>query len=351
MAGVTFKQTAISLRDVIGGLFKPKYAQQNQTKWIKNLLADDGLFTQDDGALVAPYDAWEAGSGGTLTVDTEELKLTRTSSSAEYGAQQLSLEIGKTYTVTAYLKGGTQDPIFRIKDANIIGTSLVDFTSFVDGTYHFTFEALSSVNFVKLQISGGNGTAYFDNISVRESMPEKVQNGTFDSDVAWTKGTGWTITGDVAVGTAVASGINLMPTIYLLSDEGKTYKVLVDVIVTSGEVRLLVYDGATNLAEAVIITTSGSYTVTFIGSDTGEFVPYMSGGGTDFTGSVDNISVKEISYELPHNAEVQAVYSDGSRQTPVDAYNVFDDGFNKTVNFTDDAVLTQDIAIDYRNKL
>jgi len=338
MSGVTFKQTAVNLREVIAGLFSPKYAEQNQTKWITNLLADDGLFTQDDGALVAPYDAWTGYLSGTLLVDTNRLEVTNGAANQGYGTQTVNVTIGTTYLVTFGFESDTSGSRVTIYDGV---TTLVDVSA---GTGSYVYEIRAVTSILTLNLGNSSSTSghirFYDNIQVRESMPEKVQNGTFDSDTGWTKGTGWSIGSDVATCDGEAFTTLVQEDIFEL---GKMYILTYTVTArTAGTIRIQA--GATT---GIFRNSVNTFTETLQCTDNTNLTFYSE----SFNGSIDNISVKEISVELPHNAEVQAVYSDGSRQTPEDAYNIFDNGMTKQVNFTDDAVLTTDIAIDYRNKL
>jgi len=188
-------------------------------------------------------------------------------------------------------------------------------------------------------------------------MPELVQNGTFDSDVS-----GWA-SGKDAILSSESSKLRVTNDIidyaygYGVAETeiGKTYQLSVDRYNgTAGSSGVRAGVSAPTNATYYEITDSTEETniTTFVAIETLVYITLYSWSAGDTAYSeYDNVSLKEISYELPSNAEVQAVYSDGSRQTPEDAYNIFDDGMTKQVNFTDDTVLTQDIAIDYRNKL
>jgi len=118
-----------------------------------------------------------------------------------------------------------------------------------------------------------------------------VTNGDFESgDVDWNKGTGWTIT-DVGGWSAKCDGTqtdwtNLIQTGVFTLD--KFYIINFDVTVTSGTLRMSIQTPSTYLSEE--FTTSGNKTVYAIASGTGLFVQ----GNTDFTGSIDNVSVKQV---------------------------------------------------------
>jgi len=107
-----------------------------------------------------------------------------------------------------------------------------------------------------------------------------IVNGDFDTDTDWTKGTGWSISGGVGVASA-ATGQLYQTTI----TSGKWYQETFDVSTyTSGSVRA--YIGGNAL---IAYTTTGSKL------DTGRAGTTTIGlNDSSFTGSVDNVSVKEL---------------------------------------------------------
>jgi len=116
-------------------------------------------------------------------------------------------------------------------------------------------------------------------------QPELVTNGGFDSDTAWTKGAGWTITGGQAVATAVAGGQNLTNASTLTV--GAYYVCTYTVTVTSGAVSPR-FGNASGTAR----NTSGTYTEVGSPTVTGAFL--FERRTSDFTGTIDNVSIKEI---------------------------------------------------------
>jgi hypothetical protein len=112
---------------------------------------------------------------------------------------------------------------------------------------------------------------------------ELVTNGTFDTDSDWTLGTGWSISGGVA--TAVSSSVNINQNIS--NQQGKILLIEFDVIMTGGT-YLRAEIGSTFGAN---ITSSGRYSTILIPSTTSGLL-YIY--GNNFSGSIDNISVREI---------------------------------------------------------
>ncbi len=116
--------------------------------------------------------------------------------------------------------------------------------------------------------------------------PELTVNGSFNTDTAWTKGTGWTIGSGVAsksAGTAAALSQNMGLVQY------KTYLITFNIVCNAGSITIRLGDTIPNL---VFVSVTGSYTYRFqCPGATG--VAYFSGDAA-FTGSIDNISFKEI---------------------------------------------------------
>ena len=122
---------------------------------------------------------------------------------------------------------------------------------------------------------------------------ELVTNGDFASDSDWAKqvSANWTISGGKLNGANSTGWIKQNGIV----ENGKAYKITVDAIVSGGSFRMVTTaDGSTYTS---YITSSGSY-VFYIRP-----LNALSGGfefiGNGFTGSIDNISVKEVLYDQP----------------------------------------------------
>jgi len=126
MAGTTFKKPALSIASVIAGLFSPKYAEQNQTKWVKELV-ENGDFTDD-------ADSWETINGYTIVSTGSKGRVTDTGNSSYFGAyQDINTEIGKTYTVSVDISNISTQSSFRIQDASGAGAGNIYYQD-VDNT-------------------------------------------------------------------------------------------------------------------------------------------------------------------------------------------------------------------------
>ena len=125
---------------------------------------------------------------------------------------------------------------------------------------------------------------------VLAGQPELVTNGTFDSDTAWTKGTGWSISGgkasiDGSNGAASYLAAIASPT-YVV---GRTYRLSFDYSLSSGRFRFNPAGGTTSASVGVGSGTFSTYVTAL--SASGLSIQAIDAGTI---GWVDNVSVKEI---------------------------------------------------------
>lgn len=118
---------------------------------------------------------------------------------------------------------------------------------------------------------------------------EKVTNGGFDTDTDWVKGTGWTISG----GTANAVSASFF-SIYQndVCQLNKWYKITFTVSnYLDGSIAPYCGDTGSGMA----VSANGTYTQ-FIKSTGGSGTYLYFSGVTNFTGSIDNVSVEEVGW-------------------------------------------------------
>jgi len=130
---------------------------------------------------------------------------------------------------------------------------------------------------------------------------ELVTNGTFDTDSDWTKPSGWVISGGEAVATNVASLTLLQSTGGVTIPRAGSYLITADVSVSSGTGLAVSWNtsGLTPSSfEGVSYETSGVVTRNVSFSTGGTFLVGIRTNGT-VTGTVDNVSVKEVLYDQP----------------------------------------------------
>lgn len=126
---------------------------------------------------------------------------------------------------------------------------------------------------------------------IPEYGSEKIINGSFDTDTAWTKGTGWTISG----GTASCDGTqtsttNLNNTTGNGLVNGKTYRVVYTISgYAGGSIRIKLG----NAGYGVYHSANGTYTQDLVAGVT-TFPTAQFNADANFVGSIDNVSVQEI---------------------------------------------------------
>ena len=231
-----------------------------------------------------------------------------TANSANNGIKQVSISsiIGKTYKISATLRsndGGLYR--FRLLDGSYFDLGSGNSAEFETITSYHT---ATSTAFTILATSWyTNGTANFDisNITIIEistdtNLPrinyegfsyqdalgsELVVNGDFATDTDWLKGTGWTISGGTAnAAIPVASGLTAIVGALTI---GTTYKLTYTI---------------SNYSAGNIVIQAGWQSSGTSRSANGTYTEYLVCAGdtkvaflgtSSFTGSIDNVSVKE----------------------------------------------------------
>jgi hypothetical protein len=135
---------------------------------------------------------------------------------------------------------------------------------------------------------------------------ELVTNGDFATDNSWIKGSGWTISG----GSANAS--NSTADLYQenVVESGKYYKVTYTISnYVSGSVRA---ELPSNAYDGTLRSANGTYTETLLSGGT----IFLFDARTSFTGSIDNVSVKEVltsaqDFDFTRASEATRVLSGG----------------------------------------
>ena len=117
---------------------------------------------------------------------------------------------------------------------------------------------------------------------------EEIDCGNFECaspESVWSTGTGWDISGGSASSDGTASFSSLSQASVLTI--GKFYKLVVDINLTSGQLRI--QQGGTILET---YTTTGTNTATYYFTATATNITFKT-SVTPFNGSIDNVSVKE----------------------------------------------------------
>ena len=162
-----------------------------------------------------------------------------------------------------------------------------------DNTLGFRFNRDSAATRVNkeglIEQVGYFGPELVQNGDFEQIGSELVTNGNFDTDSDWTKGTGTTISGGAA-NFVNATGVSLYQNI---GTQTGTVKVEFTVTnYTSG--TLNVYSGSNQSVGVVNVSANALGTYTAYVVRTGGNVNIIFGSSDSFTGSIDNVSVKEV---------------------------------------------------------
>ncbi len=154
--------------------------------------------------------------------------------------------------------------------------------------------------------SGDGATATFtltENLGTDEKAlfvfaeTEYSTNGTFAGDTGWTKGAGWAISAGVATATgAISTALEQSAGVTLI--EGKSYSVKYTITRSAGTITLSV-GGTAGTARSA----SGTYSETIIAGST----QTISFGTSGFTGTVDNVSIRDVTGPVIKNPNVYTV--------------------------------------------
>lgn len=121
-----------------------------------------------------------------------------------------------------------------------------------------------------------------------------ITNGNFESDTAWNKGAGWSISNGKARFDGTGSYSNLGGVV-TTSINGKFFKVefeLSDVGTSVTQVRILTSGG---LAATVPVTGAGKYSAFVVGSAVNSVgIQSQAATGANYAFSLDNVSLKEL---------------------------------------------------------
>lgn len=133
------------------------------------------------------------------------------------------------------------------------------------------------------------GLTELADLTDEETQDEILSNGEFDSDTAWDKGTGWTISDGVlthATGTASTVTQDSEDMDGSIS-EGVTYRLTFTVSGYNGGYITPQVGGASGVS----VNANGDYSMDVVSGSGADFVFYASAA---FSGNIDDVSLKEI---------------------------------------------------------
>jgi len=148
--------------------------------------------------------------------------------------------------------------------------------------------------------SGTNTGKAYNIKPIEELGSELVTNGGFDTDSSWNKNTGWTISNGTAncdgtqTGNSSIVQQNGVLGVSLSIENGKTYKVtLTTSNIVAGAITYIEVGGAYSNDD---ISTNGTHSVYVTAASTNNRITIAA--NLSFIGSVDNVSVKELTTPL-----------------------------------------------------
>jgi hypothetical protein len=196
------------------------------------------------------------------------------------GAERLTVAIGGNVGI------GTATPQSKLQVAG--GIQMADDTATASATKVGTMRYRTGTEYVEV-----------DGV-------ELVTNGDFATDTGWTKGTGWTILGGTADAATATSDFTQTVSFTL----GQTYRLTYTVSnYSAGAVRTSLGAYVANTP----ISANGNYTDIFTPTNVSSNSLLYFEGQSGFTGSIDNVSMVEVTSE-------DASYADMCMQTGASTY-------------------------------
>nr|WP_300309225.1 phage tail protein I [Halomonas sp.] len=120
--------------------------------------------------------------------------------------------------------------------------------------------------------------------------PELISDPGFDSASAWVYSAGWNVANGVATADGNQASSSSMPKITYDLVQGRMYEVQLEVLSISAGVAQVVVG---NHGTIINVAEPGIYKALFVANSTATRTLFF-GGRTDFVGSVDNASLKEV---------------------------------------------------------
>lgn len=252
--------------------------------------ASTNLVTNGDfPTTTTGWTKYETSGTGAISVVSAQL-LVDNAGSATYtrAVQGITCTVGKSYEATCDLIGVSNFALLTISTGSTGVSQIAVDRSTTTGTLRINFVATASTMYIGVWSgSGTSDTATFDNVVCRASN-DLITNGEFGTDISWTKGTGWTISGYVAVATAATGTLQQVVTF----EETGTYELHIKCAsLTSGNFYLTLVPGTAIVTyeTAILITATGEYYRKVYVHSTGTMT-YSILPSSAFTGTLDNAS-------------------------------------------------------------
>jgi len=341
------------------GTYPKETANGTYTKYVKVTSAspNDILYTQADSNFIGSITNisvkevgmdWTFGTGWSIA---ENLAIYDDSANGNLN-QSKTFTSGKKYNISFEIKSGSGSIAFLSSNGV---TTYVGYATYGIGTHSVVFDYTTGSGFGIFASSFLGGAFSITNISVIEitddtNLPrinyegfsyqdalgsEEVVNGDFATDSNWTKGTGWTISGGLLNASSVSSNCFQSSSFIL----GKTYKVTYSISnYVSGLFRVTI--GSSGFGQNR--SSNGTFTENIVYS--GANFLYLR-GSSSFSGSIDNVSVKEYLGQsvVPNSGCGSWLFESQSTNLITQSETFSDSSWNKSgSSITSNAVISPD---------
>ena len=191
------------------------------------------------------------------------------------GRLDVSTIVGKTYKFTFDVT------ISGIANATFGGVTIPVFTTSGSKEYYVTATS-SSTSFSFYLAPSGSPSMFVNNISVQQVDPND----------RWTLGTGWSIEDGVATCDGTQTSISSLTTTSGLSIQNKLVEVIFDLTRTAGSLTVTLQGTGSN--DLSNLDSNGTYS--FLATSVDSTSQLLFKANTDFIGTIDNVSVKDITF-------------------------------------------------------
>ena len=238
------------------------------------LVTNGGFDTDSDWTFLD--DSWQIIDGKLILTDTSTTNVN----------QAIGLVQNKFYKIVFTIANTTLGGV-RVR----LGTGAIT-SEFTNGTHTIYLEQTTTNDAFRLYAStSGVFNGSIDNVSVKQLNVDSEGN-----DI-WTLGTGWSIEDGKLVGTSVSTQFAQQSFTFI---DGNTYKITFDItgadtLINDTSFRLP-YDGTLgNIRYLEKDSPDGTYSHTFVaGTSPTLYLGYIDNG--TYTGTIDNISVKDVTF-------------------------------------------------------
>ena len=180
-----------------------------------------------------------------------------------------------SFTVSDYVSGTLKTAVFGAS-----GTTVHSITS--NGDYTFYIDVAS----------GHNGNTGFKAEVGFQGSIDNVSVQKVDPNDRWTLGTGWSIEDGVATCDGTQTSISSLTTTSGLSIQNKLVEVIFDLTRTAGSLTVTLQGTGSN--DLSNLDSNGTYS--FLATSVDSTSQLLFKANTDFIGTIDNVSVKDITF-------------------------------------------------------